>query len=120
LHNNDISQEEPLLVDPGKEEPAEHISFRGEVAFPESIKGEVTIEILQLNRDVLNERRFKHLVEMKLKYDVIIVAASKPDDIEWQELAQQVEKILQDAISDKAEFAAATREALNTKFKFIN
>lgn len=122
LHNNDISQEEPLLVDPGKEEPTEYISFRGEVAFAvtESIKGEVTIEILQLNRNILNEARFKHLDEMKRLYELTRVAASKPDNIELQKLTQQAEKILQNAISDKAEFAAATREALKTEFKFIN
>jgi uncharacterized protein (TIGR02646 family) len=122
LHNNDISQEEPLLVDPGKEEPTEHISFRREVAFPvpESIKGEVTIEILQLNRDVLNKARFKHLDKMKALYEVTKIATSEPDNIELQELAQQAEKILQNAISDKAEFAAATREALKTEFTFIN
>ncbi len=122
LHNNDISQEEPLLVDPGKEEPSEHISFRGEVAFPvpESIKGEVTIENLQLNRDILNEARFKHLDEMKTLYEFTKIATSQPQNIQFQKLAEAAKQKLQNAISDKAEFAAATREALKTEFKFIN
>jgi hypothetical protein len=121
LHNNDITVEEPLFVNPGYEDPSQHIGFRGEVPYtiPGSIKGKTTIQMLKLDRDILNDARLRHLKTQRNLYKIVQLSSQKPQDKEWQDLAAQAEKTLQDAISDQAEFAAATRAALQNQFKFV-
>jgi uncharacterized protein (TIGR02646 family) len=121
LNKNDIALEEPLLVNPGNEDPSQHIGFRGEVpyAIPGSIKGKLTIQMLKLDRDILNDARLRHLKTQRNLYNIVQLASQKLQDKEWQDLAAQAEKTLQDAISDQAEFAAATRAALKDQFKFV-
>jgi uncharacterized protein (TIGR02646 family) len=121
LHNNDITVEEPLFVNPSNEDPGQHIGFRGEVpyAMPESIKGKPTIQILKLDRDILNDVRLEHLQKLKLLFQLMAIAIKQPKNQELQDLATDAEKTLRDAISDQAEFAAATRAALQDQFKFV-
>ena len=121
LHNNDISVEEPLLVDPGKEDPSQHIVFRGAEPLPVagSIKGKTTIDLVGLDRSILNYARLEHLKKMKAIYDWKIDAETKPQSQGRQNLVAEAEAVLQSAISDKGEYAAATRTALQDGFKFI-
>lgn len=121
LHKNDITLEEPLFVNPGEEDPSQHIGFRGEVpyAIPGSIKGKQTIQILKLDRDILNDARLRHLKTQRNLYNIIQLASQKATDKEWQDLAAEAERTLKYAISDQAEFAAATRAALQAQFKFV-
>jgi uncharacterized protein (TIGR02646 family) len=121
LHNNDISLEEPLLVDPGKEEPSQHILFRGADPLPVagSIKGRTTIDLVGLDRSILNHARLEHLKKMKGLYKFITDAATKPQSQALQNLVAEAKDVLQSAISDKGEFAAATRAALQDQFKFV-
>jgi hypothetical protein len=57
-HHDDVTREQPLLVDPGTDASV-HVSFREEVAYPVngSALGRTTIELLQLNREDLRESR---------------------------------------------------------------
>jgi uncharacterized protein (TIGR02646 family) len=121
INNNDILQEDSLFVNPGKEEPSRHIGFRGEMPYPVtgSIKGKPTIESLKLDRSILNEARHNHLKLMKRLYDVVELAKQQLENRKLQDLADKAEETLQDAISDQAEFAAATRAALKDQFKFV-
>jgi 5-methylcytosine-specific restriction endonuclease McrA len=121
LHGNNIGLEEPLFIDPGKEEPSLHIGFRGEVPYPVagSKKGKMTLEMLNLDRSILNDARLVHLQKLKTLHEVVEVAAVKPQDKALQNLAVKAKGILQDAISDGGEFAAATRAAFENRFRFI-
>jgi uncharacterized protein (TIGR02646 family) len=121
LCGNNIGIEEPLFIDPGKEEPSLHIGFRGEVPYPVpgSAKGKITIEMLNLDRSILNDARLVHLQTLKTLHEVVEVAAANPQDKALQDLAAKADRILQDAISDQGEFAAATRAAFENRFRFI-
>jgi uncharacterized protein (TIGR02646 family) len=121
LCNNDISVEEPLLVDPGKEDPSQHILFRGAEPSPVagSIKGKTTIDLVRLDRSILNYARLEHLKKMKGLYKFIADAATKSQSQALQNLVAEAQDVLQSAISDKGEFAAATRTALQDGFQFI-
>jgi uncharacterized protein (TIGR02646 family) len=121
LNNNDITSEKPLFVNPGQEDPSQHIGFKGAKPYPipGSIKGKLTIKILQLDRDILNDARLRHLKIHRNLYNIIQLASKKTEDKEWQDSAADAKKILQDAISDKGEFAAATRAALQDQFKSV-
>ena len=120
-HNHDISLEKTLFVNPGIDEPSQHIGFRGEMPYPMdgSIKGKPTIESLKLNRSILNEARLKHLQTLKTLHQLIDIAITRTQDQELQDLAIKAKQTLQDAISDQGEFAAATRAALQDDFKFV-
>jgi hypothetical protein len=62
-HHDDHTAEAALLIDPGRDDPEEHIGFRREIAFP--VDGgqhrQVTIDICRLNRAELAERRLDRL-----------------------------------------------------------
>jgi hypothetical protein len=98
-----------------------HIGFRGEVAHSvrQSLKGQITIEILGLNRGILNNVRLCHLQKMKIFYNFVQLAASRLDDHDLQLLAQQADKELKKAVLDSAEYAAVTRQAIKDKFQGI-
>jgi uncharacterized protein (TIGR02646 family) len=121
LNNNDITHEESLFIDPGKEDPSQHIEFRGEIpyAVSGSKKGKPTIQNLKLDRNILNEARLRHLQKLRRLYEITVIADNKTQSEELKKLADEAERILQDAISDKGEFAAATRAALNNGFEYV-
>lgn len=54
-----------LLIDPGKENPEKHIGFREEIPFHKTLKGELSIKYFGINRDKLNDKRRKHLAEVR-------------------------------------------------------
>jgi uncharacterized protein (TIGR02646 family) len=121
LQGNDINSEDPLLIDPGKDEPSEHLSFRGEIPYgvDGSKKGKTTIQNLQLDRATLNDARLRHLQIMKSLDQVIQMATATPENQALQALAVQATAILAAAVADLAEFAEATRQALATNFEQV-
>jgi hypothetical protein len=66
--SDDLSLEKPLLIDPEKDDPRDHLEFRAEIAFArnQSARGQATIEICGLNRPELLEIRRLGLVSMRL------------------------------------------------------
>lgn len=58
LANQDISQEEPLIVNPVVEDPSRHIKFKRHMANPVTDKGKYTVELFKLNnrRDLVADR----------------------------------------------------------------
>lgn len=56
-----IAGEAPLLVDPTRMDPRDHIRFKLEEAIPRTERGDSTIEVLALNRESLREERRGHL-----------------------------------------------------------
>jgi uncharacterized protein (TIGR02646 family) len=118
LHDGNITIENPLFIDPGKDEPSKYIGFRGEMpyAIRGNKKGKITIENLGLDRNILNEVRFKHLEMMKRIHQIIQIAIKDPHNQELHQLAQQAKENLEHAVSDQGEFAAATRAAWKNDF----
>lgn len=54
-HNDDICAESPLFIDPGQEDPKDHIRFRGAAIYPLTVRGKETIKRLGLQRSDLEE-----------------------------------------------------------------
>jgi hypothetical protein len=121
FNSNDVSLEDPLFVDPGKDDPIQHIGFRGETPYPVpgSPKGKQTIAALKLDRDILNDKRLRHLEIMKTLYGVIKAAENSPQNQELQQLAVEAEATLKFSMSDQGTFTSATRAAWNTQFRFV-
>ena len=108
-HTDAHEREEPLLLDPSRDDPAEFISFREEYAFPleDNLRGRTTIEVLKLNdRNDLVERRREKLQTLRLLERV--VAAMPPQSHE----AAAAQQFLNEARSDPAEYAAMSRALL--------
>jgi uncharacterized protein (TIGR02646 family) len=121
FHSNDITVENPLFVDPGKDEPSNHISFRGEMPYAVrgNKKGKTTINNLGLDREILNDARLRHLQTMKILHQLIELAAEEPYNQNLQELAQQAKQTLKNATSNCAEFSAATCAAAKNNFERV-
>lgn len=67
-HRDDEGVEDPLLIDPQRDDPEAHITFKQEVAVSVdgSLRGETTISVLGLNREKLLDRRRDALNDLKL------------------------------------------------------
>ncbi|MBM4032553.1 MAG: hypothetical protein FJ291_12315 [Planctomycetes bacterium] len=107
-HKHDLSLEEPLLIDPAREKPEDHLYFRGELVRPVEgdLMGETTTEVLGLNREPLVERRRTLLTHLRCLRELTRVAA--PAD------AADAVVALRRATTASAEYAAMARAALST------
>lgn len=106
-HKDDLSGEEPLLIDPSREDPARWLVFNRAIVDPVGgePKGATTIRVLGLNRSELKERRRARLEEIE-RLEIIVrepgVRAS---------LRAEAEAYLASCEADAAEYAAMTRAA---------
>jgi uncharacterized protein (TIGR02646 family) len=121
-HTQSIAQEQPLFIDPGKDNPEDFIGFRGETpyAINGNAKGHKTIESLKLSARGLPRARLAQLQRLKALHWVTLEAAADPKNIALQKLAQKAQTLLEDAIADTAEFAAANRAAIKDKFRYVS
>jgi hypothetical protein len=105
---DDISLEDPLLIDPMHDNPLDHIEFREEVAVSrdQSSRGEATIAILGLNRPDLSEaRRERWILVRGLLMERI---AKQNNGIPTLEL----DTLLKEAVEPSKEFSAMTRDLI--------
>ncbi len=65
-HHDDVTQEQPLLPDLAREDPAQSLTFRAEVAFGTDARGKKAITIYGLNRLKIVDARREHLEKVKL------------------------------------------------------
>jgi len=106
-HHDDPSKEQPLLIDPSAEDPAQFIGFREEVAFAmgDNVRGRTTIEMLKLNeRKDLVERRRERL-------EIFRVMSKVPALGPGSQEAADAEAWVRKAISNAGEYSAMLRAA---------
>lgn len=112
FHLDDVSGEEPLLLDPGGSgDPREHIRFREEYADGLTGAGQTTIGVLGLNREALLDERLKRLKKLRALRDLIRLCAdsTKPDRIALREGARNT---LDRAASPSEIFSAMAADLL--------
>ncbi|OJT16818.1 hypothetical protein BO221_47805 [Archangium sp. Cb G35] len=104
-HKEDVTAEDPLLLDPAVDDPESFISFREEVpyAVDGNARGEATIRALGLRRETLAEQRRKHLSLVNALRRLI--ALRDPE-------AAKARRLLQDMRQDSGEYASMTRAIL--------
>ena len=113
-HHDDLTQEEPLLLDPGGEEdPREHITFRKEQAIGMTVRGETTIRVLGLNRNDLIELRLERLEQIRMLHKIVGISSIREDRKleEWAVLARQE---LKKATEPTSPFSAMATDYLST------
>ncbi|MBP9888851.1 MAG: TIGR02646 family protein [Leptospiraceae bacterium] len=91
-HRDNCDLEEPLLINPYKIDPEEHIIYDENtgyiVAKPNSLEGKTTIKLLKLDR--LNSERQKYLAMVKY-----FIRISNIDNESTEQLKKAIEQILQ-------------------------
>lgn len=104
-HKEDVTAEDPLLLDPAGDDPEAFISFREEVPFAVrgNARGDATIRTLGLQREALAEQRRKHLGYVKALRSLIQLRA--PEAAEASSLLQRMQQ-------DAGEYASMTRAFL--------
>ena len=108
-----LGREKPLFIDPGSDEPSEHLEFRREYVAPRagSLRGKTTIKELGLGRDALVEERRDCRKKLLLLLEGLWVALAGPaPDPTW---CRKAVAALVDACSDSAEYSAMTRATLH-------
>lgn len=119
-HKYDLEKEEPLLVDPARVDPALYVTFRGEIchAVEGCREGDVTIQVLGLNREkLLDVRRdcleaLEALVEVCDRLRAAIAAPPAPDLVEK---LHRFEARLQARMEPTSAYAAMARAFLNSR-----
>ncbi|RLC20417.1 MAG: hypothetical protein DRI57_04870 [Deltaproteobacteria bacterium] len=104
-HSDDIHAEIPLFIHPEKENPEQFIEFIGTRprAAGGNLRGKVTIEKTGINRPFLDEDRNRVYQELKMLHNIL-----NSDDIN-DKLKDDIQKLLDKAVRDSAEFAAMIR-----------
>lgn len=111
----DVSNEEPLLIDPYSVDPQEHLGFYGWNIFPKdnSLIGQVTIDGFGLNSDDLDECRRDRLTEVTLVLEALERGVAKSD------ASDRAVDFLRVAISSSGKYSAMIRENLGARIQQI-
>jgi len=100
-HHNDVGEETPLLVDPGKEDPREFIEFHDELIKDLDDRGDQTIKICGLDRPDLDELRLVELGHIRTRQDVLECSSDYSSDT-----VRKAEDYLEDAVKPSAKFSS--------------
>lgn len=113
-HLDNINREEPLFINPEKENPEEFIKFIGiqPRAINNNLRAKTTIERTGIDRPFLDERRLEKYQVMKQIYTLINLPNVDPAT------KNQLQHLLNEATQNSAEFASMIRCAVKDKFRF--
>jgi len=113
-HKIEISQEEPLFINPENENPEDFISFRGEIVFAinGNLRGKTTIESAGLDRVELESNRKTMLEIIKRLYEI---ANSNPKLPQSQEA---INYLYNECTSKTHEYSSMIKAALAAEFRF--
>ena len=101
-HHDDITQEQPLFIDPSREDPQRHIRFRGEAAYGITRRGRETIRGMGLGREDLEEARRERLEFLKTLHSLVELRV------------EEARKYLADACHPKAAYSAMAQDFLTS------
>ena len=113
-HHHDIANEVPLLINPGKEDPREHIRFHMDepIAYNNSRRGQETIKLLGLRHPELQDARqgkIKLLSGLKIALTVLLDEGFDKNNTS----VINIQKILSRAILPEAEFSSMAIDYLS-------
>lgn len=119
-HRDEVNQENPVFLHPGRDDPEQHIEFREAVAFAkhESDRGRRTIEALRLNRDALYEVRkdYYDTAFKEVKVLLRLLDSGKLTTEEEQEARRHLQNMIdqnrEKARRDETPYASMLRDAV--------
>jgi len=105
------TDERPLFVNPGAENPRSHIRFRNDAPYALTSKGRVTIEELGLDtRPALKESRLKRLKVLRYYCEAIKLSEKNPANAPVAKLAEIAKKHLKEFSNPSAEFSSMAKD----------
>lgn len=109
----EVATEEPLIIDPsGPTDPQDHIRFNANVPEAVTRAGEVTVDLLALDRVDLNGDRAEHLSRVEMLAKVVEVGMRPGAAEDVAALAAEAAAELDALCEPAAEFSAMTRDFL--------
>jgi uncharacterized protein (TIGR02646 family) len=115
-HHADITQEEPLFINPcdTHQDPEDLISFRAEIpyAINNDPKGKATIKYAGLDRVELNEKRKHYYEQLRLIYALATANPPQPE-------SNDAKDFLSRAVQDSGEYASMAKAAIAAKFSIV-
>ena len=114
-HHQDIANEVPLLIDPGREDPREHIRFHNDepIACKGSTRGDVTIKVLNLRHPDLAYARQQKIIELILMKDALEVFLSKGINDNNNKVIKDIYEAMSKAVLSEAEFSSMAIDYLS-------
>jgi uncharacterized protein (TIGR02646 family) len=108
----DTNLEEPILIDPSKEDPRDFIKFLDNEPYGVDERGKLNIELLGLRHSEFSEARLKKLVELKILRDLVDLLLLKGID-KNEPLIIETIALLKSATSSQAEFSSMAKDFLS-------
>jgi uncharacterized protein (TIGR02646 family) len=110
----ELVAEQPMFIDPGREDPMVFIEFRRELAAPVdgNPRGAATIEALQLNRDALWERRRERRELLFICVTLLVKAIRIELPANDREDAIRILEAVITAAAEHGEYSSMTRSLL--------
>ena len=114
-HKKPVGKEEPIFIDPSKEDPELFIAFRREVPFPinNNPRARATIQGLGLDRPKLNERRLEIYKLLERLYELSQMNQPESERSKTKDLLVRM-------TLDSAPFASMARSAVAANFQLIS
>lgn len=116
---NLVENEEPLFIDPGFEDPSDHLRFYRDIPAPTTRKGRITIQDLGLTgeeRPLLKEARLEKINVLEMYCKVVEAALKRPDVAELAELSHQAKGQLCGMVKPSAEFSLMSKNFIEDYF----
>jgi uncharacterized protein (TIGR02646 family) len=112
-HRGNLEAEEPLFLNPAFDDPENHLVYVGAKLMPKdgSLRGEITIASLDLNRPLLLEHRLTQLKVLQLLHEVS-VQFSSGNKRQTQDLQNRILQQLLEKREVSAEYSAMARAFL--------
>ena len=107
-----------MLVDPGAEDPRDHICFRGDAPVAVTPRGEVTICVLGLERPDLTEARLKVAYQIRIAnglrqmYEAMNDLQQRELDEDQQEDIDRAYKLLRRSVEPTSEYSSMAIDLL--------
>jgi uncharacterized protein (TIGR02646 family) len=126
-HRDDVSREEPLLINPSIEDPADFLEFRENVvrAIDDNPRGIATIKVFGLDRGELDGHRLRrfswfrllipHVEKLIHTRDTIAELIEEDPTPKRRKDLAEAEAALEQFLGDSAEYAAMIRAALRAR-----
>jgi len=110
-HQDDIKMEQPLFVNPGSDNPRDHIHFHGPEPVPKTEIGRVTIDSLGLRSPTLQEERLARLQELMFLHECIEQLRMNTDSGS-QAVVRRSKQLLAEAKLPESKFSAMAQDFL--------
>lgn len=107
-HHDDIGAEQPLFVDPSREDPRQHIRFRGAAVVGVTKKGRATIEGMGLRRSGLEDDRRRVLADLEV-FRSIVESEAKVE----RDLVERARKRIDEAVLPSGKYSSMARDFLD-------